>query len=93
MHKFLQFLRVYRSLLSDSRTPTRTKLLPLAALLYVVFPLDFIPDVLPLLGQLDDLTVFGVLLVLALRAVPASLYNEHKKAVHKEVIDVTPTKP
>lgn len=47
-------------LLGDSRVPPATKLVPLAAVLYVLWPLDIIADTWPMIGQLDDI---GVLLI------------------------------
>ena len=35
--------------------------------IYTISPIDFIPDFIPILGQLDDLGVWGVLLALAAR--------------------------
>ena len=47
----------------DRRTPLAAKLLLVVALLYGVSPLDFLPDVLPVIGQADDIAVMvGVLL-------------------------------
>lgn len=36
------------------------KLLVLAAVLYVISPVDLIPDVLPVVGWLDDIGVMGL---------------------------------
>jgi uncharacterized membrane protein YkvA (DUF1232 family) len=49
-------------LLRDPRTPGALKLIPLLGLLYVIFPLDFIPDLFPGAGQLDDVAVILVAL-------------------------------
>ena len=54
-----QFQLVWR-LLWDKEVPLYLKTIPLAAFLYLVSPIDFIPDALLGLGQLDDL---GVLLL------------------------------
>ena len=35
-----------------------TILLSFAAIVYIIFPLDFIPDLLPIAGMVDDLTLF-----------------------------------
>ncbi len=40
-------------------TPWRTLVLSTGALIYFINPLDAIPDVLPLAGLLDDVTVIG----------------------------------
>lgn len=44
-------------LLWDYRVPLWNKLVPFAALLYIIFPFDFVSDLVPVLGQLDDLGV------------------------------------
>lgn len=46
-------------LMKDSRVPIYLKAMPAMALLYVLSPLDFIPDIAVGLGQLDDI---GILL-------------------------------
>lgn len=40
--------------LRDPHAPTALKVLFLAAIAYVVLPLDFAPDVIPVLGWADD---------------------------------------
>jgi uncharacterized membrane protein YkvA (DUF1232 family) len=54
-----QFRLAWR-LLWDPRVPVWTKLVPLISVLYILSPIDFIPDWFLGFGQLDDL---GVLLV------------------------------
>jgi uncharacterized membrane protein YkvA (DUF1232 family) len=70
-------VRLAWRLLTDRRVPLWTKLIPLAAAAYIVSPVDFIPDIIPVLGQLDDI---GILLA-GLRAfrevVPVELLEEH----------------
>ncbi len=51
-------LRAARSWFRDGSIPRATKLLALFAILYVVSPIDLIPDV-PFLGWLDDLGVLA----------------------------------
>ena len=56
-------LRLLRDLSRDPRVPRRAKLLGVAAAAYVAFPIDLVPDVIPVLGAVDDAAV----VVLALR--------------------------
>src|SRR6266849_6598405 len=44
-------------LLLDPRVSILTKLIPAGVLVYVLSPLDLIPDVIPVAGQLDDLAI------------------------------------
>lgn len=53
-------IRLVLSLLRDPEVPIYLKLLPAAAIVYVLFPIDFAPDFYPVLGQLDDLTALLV---------------------------------
>jgi uncharacterized membrane protein YkvA (DUF1232 family) len=50
-------------LLKDARVPTAEKALFAAAIVYVISPLDFIPDVFPFIGQVDDLYVVALVLL------------------------------
>jgi uncharacterized membrane protein YkvA (DUF1232 family) len=44
-------------LMLDRNVPIYLKLLPAAAVAYLLFPFDFLPDVVPGIGQLDDITI------------------------------------
>lgn len=69
--------RLYR----DPRVSPRLKVvLPIIAVLYVLSPIDAVPDLLVGLGQVDDLAVVALLvslLVTALRLAPAEVVAEH----------------
>ena len=58
-----KYLRLLAGLLMDERVPVVDKLLVGAAIAYIVAPVDFLPDFIPFLGQIDDV----YLLVLALQ--------------------------
>jgi uncharacterized membrane protein YkvA (DUF1232 family) len=58
-----KYLRLLAGLLTDRRVSTVDKLLVGAAIAYIVAPVDFLPDFVPFLGQVDDV----YLLVLALQ--------------------------
>jgi uncharacterized membrane protein YkvA (DUF1232 family) len=47
---------------SYRRIPFKTILWSFVTLLYVISPLDFIPDIIPVLGWLDDITMIGLLM-------------------------------
>lgn len=55
------FIRLVQSYLNGSyrQIPKKVLVLGLATLLYLVFPIDIIPDFLPLIGYTDDLSVFA----------------------------------
>ena len=45
----------------SSKTPLKGKLSIIVLLLYIVSPIDLIPDFIPVIGQLDDLLAVGLL--------------------------------
>ena len=67
MKSFLMFLpnmvMLLGRLLKDPRVPTTEKALFIGAIVYVISPLDFIPDVLPFIGQVDDIYVVALTLI------------------------------
>lgn len=52
--------RLVWKLIRSPEVPLYLKILPALALIYIFIPTDFIPDVFPGIGQLDDLTALIV---------------------------------
>jgi len=74
---FRSLVLAIRLLLSD-KVSIWLKLIPIAALLYVIFPFDFIPDFIPGLGQVDDLTILLVALWAFLQLCPANVVQQYR---------------
>jgi len=74
---FGQFQLAWR-LLWDGRVPLLTKIVPLLMTVYLLSPVDLIPDVALGLGQLDDLAIFLVGMRLFVDICPPELVAEHK---------------
>ena len=87
LERFKSLPQVWRTgrlalrLLRDERVPTTAKLLFGATVLYMLSPIDIIPDWLPVLGQADDVVVLMAGLNLFLRACPKWLVEEHEDAL------------
>lgn len=58
----------------DPATSKRVKLILLAALAYVVLPIDGVPDLIPILGFTDD----AAMLAAAISAVRGEITGEHR---------------
>jgi uncharacterized membrane protein YkvA (DUF1232 family) len=68
-------------LMREPAVPILTRALPVLAAVYLVSPLDFIPDVLPGLGQLDDLGIVLLAVELFLRLCPPRAKAFHEAAL------------
>lgn len=81
MRNFLMFLPnmvlLLGRLLKDIRVPTAEKALFVAAIVYVISPLDLIPDVFPFIGQVDDLYVVALVLLRLVNRTDESVVREH----------------
>jgi len=64
-----QLLLLYYGM-TDSRTPFYVKVPALASLLYLISPVDFIPDFIPFAGYLDDLIIVPLLLKISIKLLP-----------------------
>jgi len=73
--------RLALRLLRDPRVPTAAKVIFGATVLYMLSPLDVVPDWIPVLGQADDVVVLMAGLNLFLRACPKWLVDEHEDAL------------
>lgn len=74
MQELLEKAVLLYVLLTDADMPTWVKGIVIAALLYLIDPLDAVPDALPLIGFLDDLSV----MIAALKVVSDQVKPHHK---------------
>ena len=66
-----------RRLLRDPRVPRRAKLALALLLPYLASPIDFIPDFIPIAGQLDDVVLVAVALRYVLKRAGPRVVEDH----------------
>lgn len=76
--------------LQHKLTPVYAKLPAFAALLYLLSPVDIIPDIIPFAGYIDDLVIVPLLLQLTLRLLPAQVKQDSldKAARHARTLRI-----
>jgi len=62
--------------LRDKRTTKWAKLPAILAIIYLLSPIDLIPDFIPFFGYLDDIVIVPLLLNAAIRLLPADVREE-----------------
>lgn len=73
--------RLLLDLVADPRIPLSRKAILGAGAAYLVFPIDLVPDFLPVVGRIDDLAVIVLALDLFLESVPPALLYEKLNAL------------
>ncbi|MBI5082807.1 MAG: DUF1232 domain-containing protein [Chloroflexi bacterium] len=81
IRNFIIQVRLTWKLLRDSRVPLWVKGTFLASVAYIVSPLDFVPDAIPLLGQIDDLGVLIIGMKLLMEMSPADVVAEQMESI------------
>ncbi|MDX2044654.1 MAG: YkvA family protein [Acidobacteriota bacterium] len=71
------FLKLLYRLFKDSRVPMAEKAMLVGAIAYVVSPLDLLPDVIPFIGQVDDLYLIGLVVLRLLARTDDEIIQEH----------------
>jgi uncharacterized membrane protein YkvA (DUF1232 family) len=87
-----KMVRLYVGLLRDSRVTLGPKLLMLAAVVYCFSPMDFLPDVFPVLTQVDDLALFAMAARAFLGLCPAEVVSEHEMRIDAKNVETLPTR-
>lgn len=72
-----QQVRLVYKLLLDPEVPIYLKALPFVAVVYLLMPFDFLPDVIPGLGQLDDLTILIIGAKMFIDMAPQEVVQRH----------------
>ncbi len=79
---FKQEVTVYKLVLKDDKTPMIGKIFLALAVGYALMPFDLIPDFIPIFGQLDDIVIVPLLVVIALKLIPREIIDKYRKQVH-----------
>src|SRR5207253_2275202 len=64
-------------LMVDSRVPRTERALFAAAIIYAIIPFDFIPDMIPFVGQIDDLFLISLTLLRLIDRTDDKIVREH----------------
>jgi len=64
-------------LVRDPRIPFRPRALAVGALVYVISPIDILPDFLPIVGGLDDVLLLALALNALIQAAGPQVLSEH----------------
>ncbi len=83
--KIVRTLRLLWRLLLDPRVSLFPKLIPVAALVYVLSPIDLLPDFILGLGQLDDLGIVMLGIALFVELCPKEIVAEHRRILGEEM--------
>jgi|TARA_B100000586_G_C19878873_1_gene330001 uncharacterized membrane protein YkvA (DUF1232 family) len=75
-----RLMTLFFRLMLDRRVPWKLKLLPLLAIGYAVLPWDFLPDLIPIVGWIDDIVILIVatLVFLGLGSSSTAFSSAHK---------------
>lgn len=83
------YLRLSAAMARDERVPKSAKAVLITGGVYAVSPIDLVPGVIPVAGQLDDLYVILMAIRQAIRITPDNIAAEHlaKAGVSRAEID------
>jgi uncharacterized membrane protein YkvA (DUF1232 family) len=70
-------LKLLYRLFKDNRVPLAEKAFLTGAIVYVISPLDLLPDVVPFIGQVDDLYLVALTMLRLLGRAPIEAIDEH----------------
>lgn len=73
----------------DPRTPFVVRLLAVCIAAYALSPIDLIPDVIPILGYLDDILIVPLGLVLMIRLLPPEVMADARERAQQTTVKPT----
>lgn len=86
LFRLINSISLIWKLMTDKRVPFIIRMAIPLALIYVVSPIDFLPDLIPFAGRIDDLVALAIGLMVLLKLAPKKVVNEYKEP-KKTVID------
>ena len=79
LFRLISSIRLVWKLLTDSRVPFWIRIALPLALIYVISPIDILPDFIPIMGRVDDIIAIVVGIMILLKLAPKKVVNQHKK--------------
>jgi uncharacterized membrane protein YkvA (DUF1232 family) len=70
-------LKLLYRLLKDSRVSRADKAILVGTIIYVISPLDFIPDFIPFIGQVDDIYLVAIALLRLINRTSEEVVSDH----------------
>lgn len=86
LFKLISSIRLIWKLLTDSRVPFWIRIALPLALIYVISPIDILPDFIPVMGRVDDIIAIVAGIMILLKLAPKKVVKQYKKD-DKTIID------
>jgi uncharacterized membrane protein YkvA (DUF1232 family) len=83
------YLRLLGGLMFDGRVSVIDRLMVVGAFAYIVSPLDFVPDVIPFLGQVDDVFLLVAAIQRLVKRAGRSVVLRHWRGDPAELSDAS----
>ena len=82
--KFKKEILMVWAMLRNPAAPGMAKIVALLSVVYIISPIDLVPDVIPMLGWIDDGVVSILLFKLAFKLLPKEMYESLKAQFEKK---------
>ena len=70
--------------LKKKETPVWIKIAVIGTVIYILSPIDFIPD-MPLLGYIDDITLLSIMIAVLNKGIPDDIMKKCKEEIKKRM--------
>ncbi|MAU01450.1 MAG: hypothetical protein CL608_30285 [Anaerolineaceae bacterium] len=70
-------IKLVGHLMKDGRVPLYTKAIPFLVGIYLLSPFDLVPDIIPVLGQMDDFGLLVISLSAFIRLAPPEVVDDY----------------
>ena len=84
--ELMQQIKLVYYLIRDRDVPIYLKVLPFLGVLYVLFPIDIITDIIPVLGQIDDLMILTIGAKVFIELAPAHVVAKYMDQMRGQTI-------
>ena len=68
-------------------TPILPRIFAILAIVYVLSPVDLIPDFIPIIGYLDDLIIVPFLVLVAIKTIPKHLLEQYRVEAENNLLN------